>query len=350
MKLVASILSLAVMVSVAMAQEPELVSEIVARVNNDIITRADYLTALQDLKDELARQMLPAGKTEAEIISEYERIKPTILDVMIDNLLLEQKAKELSIDTEAEVNQQMKEIASEQGFKNVLEFEEKLKQQGVDPEAARASLRKQAQHEYVIQREVLAPIYQSISEKDKREFYEKNKDRFTIPGKVVLSEVFLALEGYTASEVEQRGRRLVAELRAGTSFAEAVQKYSPATRPSRAQNGKLGEFLPNDVKKEVAAAISTLQVGEVTEPIRLQDGYQIVRLDDRKPPVLRKYEDQEVERVIAQYLTMQKAEEARKKYLARLRDEAYVKISENYAPASAEKSEAKPKGSADRRF
>jgi parvulin-like peptidyl-prolyl isomerase len=344
MKLVASILTLVLVVSTSLAQEPDLVSEVVARVNNDIITSADYSGALRDLKEELARQMLPAGKSEAEIQAEYERIKPTILDVLIDNLLLEQKAKELSIETEAEVNQQMKQIATENKFPNVLAFEEALKKQGIDPDAARATLRKQIQHEYVIQREVLAPIYQSISEKEKRDFYEKNKDKFTVPGKVILSEVFLSLEGYTAAEVDQRARRLVAELRAGMSFAEAVQKYSPPTRPSRAQNGKLGEFLPADLKKEVAAAISTLQVGEVTEPIRLQDGFQIVRLDEQKPAVTRKYEDTEVERSIAQYMTMQRAEDARKKYLSRLRDEAYVKISENYAPPGANKSDAKPKG------
>src|SRR5215813_15402487 len=78
------------------AQEPELVSEIVAQVNNDIITRADYLQALRDFKEELARQM--TGKTQAEIEQEYAKLKPTVLNLMIEDLLLEQKAKELNID------------------------------------------------------------------------------------------------------------------------------------------------------------------------------------------------------------------------------------------------------------
>src|SRR5215831_15225960 len=65
----------------ARAQEPELVSEIVARINNDIITSADYAQALRDFKEELARQM--AGKTDAEINAEYERLKPTVLDILI---------------------------------------------------------------------------------------------------------------------------------------------------------------------------------------------------------------------------------------------------------------------------
>lgn len=323
----------------AATQEPELVTEIVARINNDIITRGDYVAALQDLQQELTRQLREQGKSDTEIQAEYDRLKPTVIDMMIDDILLEQKAKELGIEVEAEVNQQMAEIGKSNGFKNVIDFENALKNQGIDPEGARLTLRKRIQQQYVVQREVLAPIYQSISEKDRREFYEKHKDKFIIPGKLTLSEIFLPLEGHTAAEVEQRARRLVEELRAGGSFTEAVQKNSPVSRPSRAQGGKMGEFLPAELRKEVAAAVSTLKSGEVTEPIRLQDGYQVVRLDDRKPDAIRKYEDSEVERLIGQTITMQRADEARKKYLARLRTEAYIRINKDYAPPATNKAE-----------
>src|SRR5687768_8503384 len=93
----------------AQAQEPELVTEIVARVNNDIVTRADYLRAVEDFKEEMKRQM--KDKSEAEVAAEIQRLLPTVLNFIIENLLLEQKAKELSIDVEAEVNQQMLQIA-----------------------------------------------------------------------------------------------------------------------------------------------------------------------------------------------------------------------------------------------
>ncbi|HSF23628.1 MAG TPA: SurA N-terminal domain-containing protein, partial [Blastocatellia bacterium] len=72
----------------ARAQEPELVNEIVARVNSDIITRADYLTAVSEFREELARGM--AGKSNGEIETEFERLKPTILNYLIENLLMEQ--------------------------------------------------------------------------------------------------------------------------------------------------------------------------------------------------------------------------------------------------------------------
>lgn len=337
MKFIITILAIGFVLALAAparAQEPELVNEIVARVNSDIITRADYLNALRDFKEQLVREM--AGKPEAQIDAEYERMKATVLDYMIENLLLEQKAKELNIDVEAEVNQRMKEIATENGLPNVLAFENELKKQGVDPESARGQIRKGLQQQYVIQREVLSPIFQRLNDKDRRDFYEKHKEEgFRTPSEVTISEIFLPLEGHTADEVDQRAKRLVAELRAGKGFAEAAQENSPASRASRAQKGKLGTFKQGELKEDITAAISTLKPGEVTEPIRLQDGFQIIRLDDRKPATLRAFEDADVQNAIGRAATMERAEESRKKYLKKLREDAFVEIAPRYVTAQA---------------
>src|ERR1700730_11610379 len=86
--------------STVRGQEPELVNEIVARVNNDIITRQDYLSGLHDFREELTQEMQKAGKGQAEIETEFERQKPTVLDVMIERILLAQKSKQLKLDVE----------------------------------------------------------------------------------------------------------------------------------------------------------------------------------------------------------------------------------------------------------
>ena len=323
----------------ARAQEPELVNEIVARVNNDIITRVDYLNALRDFREELGRQM--QGKTEAEVNAEFERLKSSVLDFMIDDLLVEQKAKELNLDVEADVNQQMGQVAKDNGFANVLAFENELKKQGIDPETFRQSIRKRLQQQIVIQREVLSPIYQRLNDKDKLKFFNDHKDGFTTPGEETISEIFLPLEGHTADEVSQRAKRLVAELRAGKSFEDAVQENSPASRATRAQKGKVGTFKQGELNKDISAAISSLKPGEVTEPVRLQDGFQIVRLDERKPATLLSFESPEVQAAIGRAATMERAEDARKKYLKKLREDSFVEIAPSYktAPAKPEKAD-----------
>jgi parvulin-like peptidyl-prolyl isomerase len=321
----------------ARAQEPELVTEIVARINNDIITRADYLKALGDFKDEVFRQFKEAGKSEAEAQAEFEKVKSTVLDLIIENLLLEQKAKELGIDVEAEVNQQMLEIAKQNNFKTITDFEAALKQQGIDPEQARISLRQKLQQNYVVQKEVLGPIFQSLTEKDKQAFYEKNKMYFTPEAEATISEIFIPLDNQTADEVNQRAKRIVAELRAGKNFAEAVQQYSGATRPSRALGGKLGTFRlkEGELKPDLLAAIKDLKTGEVTEPIRQQDGFQIIHMDEMKEAKVLPYSNPEVQNIVNRGATMERADEARKKYVKRLREEAFIKISDGYVTAEA---------------
>lgn len=341
MKFITTILATGFVLALAAsvrAQDPELINEIVARVNSDIITLSDYNSALRDFREQLTREM--AGKPEDQINAEYERMKPTVLDYMIENILLEQKAKELNIDVEPEVNQRMAEIAKDNGLPNVLAFENELKKQGVDPESARAQIRKGLQQQYVVQREVLSPIFQRLSDKDRRDFYERHKDGFTTKGEVTISEVFLPLEGHTADEVDQRAKRLVAELRAGKSFAAAVQENSPASRASRAQNGKLGTFKKGELKEDITAATSTLKIGEVTEPIRLQDGFQIIRLDDQKLPTVLPFESPEVQNVIGRSATMERAEDARKKYLKKLRADSFIEIAKRYVTAQAKPDKA----------
>ena len=137
----------------------------------------------------------------------------------------------------------------------------------------------------------------------------------------------------TADEVDQRAKRLVAELRAGKNFSDAAVEYSQATRPSRAQKGKLGTFKPGELKEDITAAISTLKPGDVTEPIRLQDGFQISRLDERKPATLRAFEDADVQNYIGRAATMERAEEARKQYMKKLREDAFLEIAKGYITA-----------------
>jgi parvulin-like peptidyl-prolyl isomerase len=321
----------------ARAQEPELITEIVARVNNDIITRADYLKAVNDFKDEITRQMTTDGKSPAEIEAEFQKLKSTVLDFIIENMLLEQKAKEMGIDVEAEVNQQMLEIAKQNNFKSITDFEVALKQQGIDPEAARASLRQKLQQNYVIQKEVLGQIFQNLSDKDKQAFYEKNKKYFTNPAEATISEIFLPLDNQTADEVTQRAKRIVAELRGGKNFAEAVQQYSGATRPSRALGGKIGTFklVKGELKDDLLAAIKDLKTNEVTEPIRQQDGFQIIHIDEKKEETTLPYTNPEVQSMVNRGATMERAEEGRKKYLKKLREEAFIKISDSYITAEA---------------
>jgi foldase protein PrsA len=179
---------------------------------------------------------------------------------------------------------------------------------------------------YLVQKEVLIPIYNSLTPSDRLEFYDRNRAEFMTPARVTLSEIFLQSEDSASSNIVYLAQSLVRQLRNGLNFSEAVQNYTAPNRASYGRGGKLGSFNVADLNKATAQAISSFEPGEVADPIRLQNGYMIVRLDGREDPRLLGFEDPRVQESISRALTMDRAEAARKAYIARLRQEAEVSL------------------------
>jgi parvulin-like peptidyl-prolyl isomerase len=185
--------------------------------------------------------------------------------------------------------------------------------------------------DYLVQKEALIPIYNSITPSDRLEFYDRNRAEFMTAARVTLSEIFLQCEDSTRSGVQRWAQSLVEQLRNGLSFGEAVQLYTPPNRASYSRGGSLGSFRIDELRNVIAGAISSLEPGGITDPIGLQDGFMIVRLDGREDPRLLGFEDPRVQESISRAITMDRAEAARKAYIARrLREEAVVSVLSNF--------------------
>lgn len=311
------------------AQDQQLVEEVVARVNSDIITRSQYLDIVNQTAEDIRANT--ADKAEAERrIAEF---RPKILDLMIENLLIVQKGQDLGIDVEADVNRQFSEMARQQNH-TITEFEELMRQNGVDPNDVRTRLRERLMRDKVMNQEVYGAIWRSLTEKEKREFYDENKDKFMQPGELKLSELFLPVEGRSFSVIEARGNEIVTQARGGSSFAELVKKYGDPNRASYTNGGSLGSFKSTkDLAGPLANAIDNLKAGDVTDPIRLPDGVLIIRVDERREAAPRPYE--EVSNDVALALVYKRSQDAERKFVDKLRSEAYIKITPGYETASA---------------
>jgi parvulin-like peptidyl-prolyl isomerase len=313
----------------AQRNKPSPECDIVARVNYDVITRDEYQTALRDYRKELARQVESQQKNEQEqqdqIDLEFERTKSSVLDKMIEDFLLDQRANELGVAAEPEVIKAIEDTSMPPGYANLVPTES-IADGAVDWQQARATHRRLMLHDIVIKREVLAPIYYAITHEDRRRYYESHKQEFMVPCKVSLSEIFLPFEDHSEAQVELNAIRLLVQLRAGADFAKAVKENTPKSRPSYAARGYLGFFIVRDLKPAVASAITFLKPGALTEPLRMNDGYEILLLDGRIPDSLRAYNDPEAQKQISRSITMSRADAARKDYIARLRSNADIKV------------------------
>ncbi|MCS6885452.1 MAG: peptidyl-prolyl cis-trans isomerase [Acidobacteriota bacterium] len=317
---------LTILSTVIVAQEPILVDETVAKVNNDIITRSALLKAQQEYRQELALRFPDDLKKQEE---EYARGSKVLLDVLIEEKLINQRAQELSIDVEADINRAILELARQTNPQWTLkDFEEYLKSQGIDIEEVRKNYRSQLQRRVLLFREVISPIYERLKPEEKRQWYEQHKELFKVPGEYKLSEIFISFEGKTEAAAEALARQAVSEARSGIPFEQLVAKYSDPARPSSTNKGHLPDIKENELIEYLRKALARMQPGEVSDPIRTDKGYQVIWIREHKRESTIPYA--EVEQQVAEQLAIERGQEKLKDYFKSLREKAYIKIAENY--------------------
>jgi parvulin-like peptidyl-prolyl isomerase len=186
--------------------------------------------------------------------------------------------------------------------------------------------------EKVRNREVMQEIYFKLTEKEKREFYDKHKEWFAVPGAVTLRQIYIA-NGKDPVQALARARDVVALARAnGADFVVLVRRYSE-DEGTKKDEGLLGKIEIPKLRDEVREAVAAAPVGTITDPIKVEVGYLIFRLEERKESVSRPFEDEQVMRAVSYKLTEERSEEKFEAYMQKLRTNAFIEIDPRYQPA-----------------
>ncbi|MCA1818058.1 MAG: peptidyl-prolyl cis-trans isomerase [Acidobacteria bacterium] len=318
----------------ARAQEegvPKVVDEVIAQVNNEVITLSMLRQEMKDAAQGLAEQKkIPLAQAQEEVAKRQAEIIATL----INEQLLLQKGKELGFadNVEKEVNERMVAVMKQENLRTLEQLEQAMRESGVDPAAVRQSLRAEIMKQAVLQQEVNYKLYWGLTDSEIKNYYAAHKDKFRKPESVALSEIFLSTAGKDDAEVRARAQQIVAQLRGGADFAttaKAVSEREDQNRERVAQKtgGKLGTFAIDDISNpELQAAVKALKVGGVTDPVKLPDGYIVIRVDERTPAGEPVYDENKVREAIA----TERLEQERKNYLAKLREESFVEVSPTY--------------------
>ena len=143
----------------ARAQEGEqqVVDEVIAQVNDDVIT----LSSLKRESKERIDTLKQGGMPEQQAIEEVAKRQPELIATLINELLLVQRGKELDLSTEVEaaVNARMLEVAREQGITSIEKLDAAMREAGLDPVATRQTLRVEMMKQAVIQQEVDRKVF-----------------------------------------------------------------------------------------------------------------------------------------------------------------------------------------------
>jgi parvulin-like peptidyl-prolyl isomerase len=323
------ILVLAPSATVAQESEMQVVDEVIAQVNDDVIT----LSALKRESKERVESLTHSGMSEQEALAEVAKRRPELIATLVNEVLLLQKGKELEMtsEVEAEVNRRMLEVAKEQGIASIEKLEAAMREGGVDPVATRQTLRTEIMKQFVIQQEVDRKIFFGLTMDELKKYFEAHQDKFRKPETVVISEIFLSSAGKNEAEVKARALELVTQLRAGADFkalaAANSEREVNGVRTAQTTGGLVGTFEMPNLRDDIANAVRNVKVGGVSDPLRTNDGYQILRVNERTAGgTTATFNENQVREAI----TIERTAKAREDYLQQLRNESYIKLADSY--------------------
>ena len=133
-----------------------------------------------------------------------------------------------------------------------------------------------------------------FSADDLREYYENNLDRFVTNEERKSSHILIAIDGDTSDE---QAAELIEEIQSkldSESFEELAKEYSDDPG-SAAQGGDLGWAEPGLFVPEFESALFSMNVGEISAPVKTDFGYHLIRMDDIKSGQQQAFEDIEYE-------------------------------------------------------
>ncbi len=315
--------------SAAVAADIGVIEEIVAKVNGDIITRTELDKSRKQLEAELRQKGLKGPELQKEI-SDREK---QALGERIDQLLLVQRGKELSVNVDSEVTRYIADLQRRSGIGEPEKFQAYVREQSGQPyEDYKNEIRNGFLTRRVIGQEVGSKI--NVPEAQTRKYYDEHKSEFMRQETVFLRELLISTENKDEKQIpalEKKAKDIVARARKGEKFADLIRDNSDA--PSKQEGGDLGGFKRGELNKQIEDVVFKNERGYVTDPFRVQNGFLILRIEERFKAGQAEYD--EVKNEIMERLYMPRMQPAVREYLTKLRQDAFLEIKTPYTDAYA---------------
>ncbi len=252
----------------------ELNGPFLAKVGASQITQADFSRELQSLPD-YAQQMFEgaAGKEK-------------FLDEIVKKEVLYQEALKKGMDKSPEF------IRKVEDFKKLTLISE------------------------LLEKEIMSKA--KVSDQEIRDYYDKHRQEFATTNQIRVSHILVKTE----AEAEQ----VLERLKKGEKF-DAVAKKESIDKSSGQKGGDLGYFSRGQQVPDFVRSAAGLKVGEISKPVKSEDGYHIVVVTDKKMgPVV---EFERVKDMLSQKLSGEKQKEAFDKYLGELKKNYTIEINKD---------------------
>ena len=211
--------------------------KILAKVGDKEISNLDIDSAIQGLDPYQAQQF------------QTEQGRKYVLEDLVNQELLYMYAKDNKIDQDEAFRKEMSEIE-----KNVLK-------------------------QYIIN-QILTSV--QVTDDEKRTFFEANKANFSNPPTANAKHILV--------DTEEKANEILAQIKAGeVTFEDAARAHS--TCPSKDQGGDLGTFGKGQMVPEFEEATFAMNVGDISEPVKTQFGYHLIKLEAKNEESIPTFEE-----------------------------------------------------------
>ncbi len=123
----------------------------------------------------------------------------------------------------------------------------------------------------------------TISPEDVRRYYEDNQQQYSTPEQVRASHILLKTDGKNDAEVKKRAEEILAKAKApGADFAKLADQYTEEDA-GKSHGGDLDYFSKGQMVPEFDAVAFALKPGQISDLVKTQYGYHIIKVTDRKP-------------------------------------------------------------------
>jgi peptidyl-prolyl cis-trans isomerase SurA len=293
----------------------QVIEEIVAVVNDDVITLSEFRSY-----NDTVYQMLRGQFQGEEFDKQYERAKKEMLDSMITELLLLQLAKKRQYAVGEDVKNYIDRLKQENNIESDAQFQQVLAQQGIQYEQFLKQVEENILRQVYISQEVDRSIV--VDESEGVSYYKLNQAEFTEPEEYKLRAIYLSTESRSAEEIESRKAEISGKVGAGGDFTALAAELGDS--PLKENQGDLGFIKKGQLDKTLEEAVVNLKSGEIAPWVQSRNGWYLLKLEEKKESRLKPYE--EVSKDIWEKLFQQKKVKKMTEFIAGIKAKNYIKI------------------------
>lgn len=303
------------LVSFAGVSQAVVVDRIVAVVNNEIITLTELNKEAEPFIERIEKTY--KGSEKDRVIEETRK---TVLNRMVDTILVKQEAKRLNIVVkDSDVTNMINEMLKSRKM-TMEQFKEMLAKDGLSLESYMEEAKDHLVRGRLANREIRSKVM--VTEQEIGEYYKQHREEYEGREQVKLRQIVI-LSPTTAPVEKKREARaeiesIMARLKAGEKFEVLAAKYSPQL------GGEMGFVEKGAMLQPVEDAAFKLKVGEVSDIVESPAGFHIIQLLDRRGAGIKSL--QSVRDEILNKLTLEKSEKKFEEWMTDLRKKSHIEI------------------------